>query len=119
MFTACAVTQAVSRAAQCQEDTVSPVERKDALEGMANTFLYDDNLGSSPSAIVPILENPLHNVERKEANGYTSLSQGALIAEQERDPEIICLSCQSIDEKEAAVVPCCYFKREVVLMRKQ
>ena len=83
------------------------------LEGLANTFLYDDNKGSSPSAIVPILEDPLHKstVERKEADGCALLSQGAPIAEQERDPEIICLGHQDLDEKEADVVPCCYFKK--------
>ena len=90
------------------------------LEGLTNTLLYDDNKGSSPNTIVPILEDPLHKstVERKEADGYALLSQGAPIAEQERDPEIICLSRQALHEKEAAVVPCCYFKKEGILMRK-
>ena len=56
--------------------------------------------------------------EIKEAGGHTSLSREALIAEQERDSEIISLSHQALDEKEAAVVPCCYFKNEGILMRK-
>ena len=120
LFMACAVTRAISRAAQCPADTDSPVERKDTLEGLANTFLYDDNEGSSPSAVVPILEDPLHKptVERKEAGGCASLSQQTLITEQERDPETICLGRQALDEKEAAVVPCCYIKKEGIPMRK-
>ena len=120
LFTACAVTRAMSRAAQCQADTDSPVEREDTLEGLANPFLCNDNEGHSPSAMVPVLEDPLRKSTggRKEAGGCASLSHKALIAEQERDPEIICLGRQALDEKEAAVVPCCYFKKEGILMRK-
>ena len=122
LSTACAVTQAMSRATQCQENTDSPVERIDTLEGLTNTFLYDDNKGSSPSAIVPILEDPLHKLtveERgEEADGCASLSQAALIAEQDRDPKIICLRPLALDEKKEAVAACYYFKKEGILMRK-
>ena len=67
MFTASAVTRGISRVAQCPADTDSPVLRKDTLEGLANTFLFDDNKGSTPSATVPVLEESLHKstVERK------------------------------------------------------
>ena len=68
----------MSKAAQCPENNDSLVERKDTLEGLANTFLCDDNESSSPSAIVPVLEDPLHKstVVKKEAGGCASLSQG-------------------------------------------
>ena len=108
LFTACAVTLAVSRAAQGR----SPIGKKDTLEGLADTFLCDNNEGGSLSATDPVVEDPLYKStgEIKEAGERVSLSHVALIAEQERDSEeIICLGHQPLDEKEAVVyvVPCC------------
>ena len=120
LCTACAVTRAMSRVAQGQAGTDPLLETKDTLEGLANTFLGDNDESGSLSAIDPVVEDPLDKStgEIKEAGGHASLSREALIAEQERDSEIICLGRQALDEKEAAIVPCCYFQKEGILMRK-
>ena len=108
------------RAAHGQAGTNPLLETKNTLEGLADTFLCVDNEGSPLSAIDPVVEDPLHRStgEIKEAGRRASLSREALIAEQDRDSEIICLSHQALGEKEAAIVPCCYFKKEGILMRK-
>ena len=121
LFSAYAVTRARPRAAKCQVDTGIVVKGNETLEGVADTFLGDENKDCFSMASVPVLEDPLHKPTSKvqEADGGSSLSRRALIEEQERDPELICLGQQALDEKEAAVVPInCYFKREGVLMRK-
>ena len=58
VFTACAVTQAMSRAAQSQAGTDPRLETKDTLEGLADTFLCDDTEGGPLSAIDPVVEDP-------------------------------------------------------------
>ena len=110
----------MSRAAQGQAGTDPLLKTKDTLEGLADTFLCDDDEGGPLSAIDPVVEDPLHKStgEIKQAGGHASLSCKALIAVQERDSEIICLSCQALDEKEAAIVPCYYLKKEEILIRK-
>lgn len=69
------------------------METKDTLEGLADTFLGDNDESGSLSAIDPVVEDPLDKStgEIKEVGGHASLSHEALIAEQERDSEIICL----------------------------
>ena len=110
----------MSRAAQDQAGTDPLLETNDTYKGLADTFLSDNDESGSPSAMDSVVEDPLDKStgEIKEAGVHASLSCEALIAERERDSEIICLGCQSLDEKEAAVVPCCYFKKEGILMRK-
>ena len=115
LFTACAVTRAMSRAAQGQAGTDPLLETKDTLEGLADTFLGDNDESGSLSAIDPVVEDPLHKStgKIKDAGRHALLSREALIAEQERGSEIICFGRQALDEKEAAVVPCCYFQKKM------
>ena len=82
-----------------QAGTDPLLETKDTLEGLADRFLCDDNEGGPLSAIDLVVEDPLHKStgEIKEAGGRASLSHEALIAEQERDSEIICLSHQALN----------------------
>ena len=58
LFSACAVTRARSRAAKCQVDTGIVAKGNETLEGIADTFLGDENKDCFSMASVPILEDP-------------------------------------------------------------
>ena len=60
LFTACAVTQAMSRDAKGQVDVDTLVEREETFEGVAGTFLCDENKDCLPMASAPALEDLLH-----------------------------------------------------------
>ena len=83
LFTACAVTRAMSRTAQGQTGTDPLLETKDTLEGLADTFLGDNDESGSLSAMDPVVEDPLDKStgEIEEAGGHASLSHEVLIAE--------------------------------------
>ena len=53
-----------------------------------------------------------------ELNVNSVLSRQNLITEQADDSEIRSLGCYGVSEKEAAVIPSCYFWKEGVYMRK-
>ena len=61
LFTACAVTRAMSRAAKGQVDVDISGKREETVEGVAGTFLCYENKDCLPVASVPALEDPLHN----------------------------------------------------------
>ena len=109
LFSACAVTRAMSKAASQADQSVSVVEGN-PLEGVAGTILDDEvpNVSTSTSA-----EEAVSQVKDPGL-----LSRESLIMEQERDEEIRRLALHAADENEAAMVPGCYFRKDGILMRK-
>ena len=121
LFSACAVTRAMSRAASKQPITSISADQGDTLEGVTNTFLDGEVDGEHEASDVSVpnvsVESVPQGVDDHSGSG-SLLSREALIREQERDKEISKLTLHAIDEKEATTVPGCYFWKSGILMRK-
>jgi len=115
LFPACAVTRAMARA---RSSPKSPPEQKEVHPSeqlnLPDTFLRHSSVYPPTSDISDNLQ--LHEVNKVEVNNV--LSRQDLIRAQESDPEIVSLTRFAVDEREAQIIPNCYFWKKGVLMRK-
>ncbi|XP_065893824.1 uncharacterized protein [Dysidea avara] len=118
LFPACAVTRAMARARSSSRVSVEQDEHQQSTPNLnmdsQQLDLADTFLKHSP------IVSPSNLAEQQvdELDFNHALSRQNLIKEQESDPEMQSLSQYAVSEKEAAVIPSCYYWKEGVLMRK-
>ena len=121
LFPACAVTRAMQRARSSPNTQPGQNEPEDSTQSstleeeqldLTDTFLGHLH-GDSPTS-----SNHTAEQQVNEMNVHSALSRQDLIEEQAGDSEVQSLSCYAVSEKEAAVIPVCYFWKQGVLMRK-
>ena len=121
LFPACAVTRAMLRARSSPNTLLEQNEPEDSTPSstldeeqldLTDTFL--DHLPGDSSTSSNYTEKQQVN----ELSAHSALSQQDLIKEQANDPEVQSLGHYVLSEKEAAVIPICYFWKQGVLMRK-
>ena len=121
LFPACAVTRAMQRARSSSNTSFEQNEPEDST--LSSTLedeqldLTDTFLGHLPGDS-PTSSNHTAKQQVNESNVHSALSRQDLIKEQAGDCEVQSLSCYALSEKEAAVIPICYFWKQGVLMRK-
>ena len=118
LFPACAVTRAMARARSSSRVSVEQNEHQQSTPNLnmdsQQLDLADTFLKHSP------IVSPSNLAEQQvdELDFNHALSGQNLIKEQESDSEMQSLSQYAVSEKEAAVIPSCYYWKEGVLMRK-
>ena len=121
LFPACAVTRAMLRA---RSSPNTPLEQNEPEDSTPSSTLDEEQLDLTDTFLdhLPGDSSTSSNYTEKqqvnELNAHSPLSQQDLIKEQAKDPEVQSLGHYALSEKEAAVIPICYFWKQGVLMRK-
>ena len=105
IFPSCAVTRAMTR-------EMKKTESEDLLMNLADTFM--SHCGGED-----VIESSSHlQSSEDQETGHVVSERDKLIEEQMKDPEIVRLAQEAVDNDELEVTPEGYFKQSGVLMRK-
>ena len=121
LFPACAVTRTMQ---QARSSPNTPLEQNEPEDSTHSSTLEEEQLDLTDTFLghlpgdSPTSANYTAEQQVNELNVHSALSQQDLIKEQAGDSEVQSLSRYALSDKEAAVMPVCYFWKQGVLMRK-